>query len=78
MSNNNNRPWSVRLPAALLYGACQAVGSLPHRFLYGPLAGSMRFLLHRVAHYRLRVVRDNLASSFPERPLSELRSIERG
>jgi KDO2-lipid IV(A) lauroyltransferase len=53
-------------------------GALPHRFLYGPVAAFVCFVLHRVARYRLRVVRDNLSSSFPERTTGELRAIERG
>ena len=35
------------------------------------------FLLYRVARYRLKVVRANLASSFPEKDKKELRKIER-
>ncbi len=77
MSNSSEDSFGVRLAAGAIRCACLVVGALPHWFLYGPLAGFVRFVLHRVARYRLRVVRDNLATSFPERSTGELRTIER-
>ncbi len=77
MSNSRGDSFGVRLAAGAIWAVCRAVGALPHGFLYGPVAGLICFVLHRVARYRLRVVRDNLASSFPERPVGELRIIER-
>ncbi|MGM9803313.1 MAG: lysophospholipid acyltransferase family protein [Muribaculaceae bacterium] len=49
---------------------------LPFSVLYA-LADVMSFLAHRVLRYRLRVVRRNLADSFPQKSVAELRSIER-
>jgi KDO2-lipid IV(A) lauroyltransferase len=78
MSNKKGAGFGVKLGYRLVYGACWIVGLLPHAVLYGPVAGAMRFLLHRVARYRLKVVRGNLASSFPEKTAAELRAIEGG
>ncbi len=77
MSNNRGESFGVRLAAGAIWVACRMVGALPHGFLYGLVAAFISFVLHRVARYRLRVVRDNLSSSFPERPIGELRAIER-
>ncbi len=67
-----------KLGYRIVYGACWLVGLLPHWFLYHPLADCIYFLLYRVVRYRLGVVRDNLATSFPEKSQAELRAIERG
>jgi KDO2-lipid IV(A) lauroyltransferase len=53
------------------------VGLLPLWFLYYVLADTIYFLLYRVARYRVKVVRANLSSSFPEKSAKELRLIER-
>ena len=66
-----------KLGYRIVFGACWLVGLLPHWFLYHPLADCIYFLLYRVARYRLGVVRDNLATSFPEKSTAELRAIER-
>jgi KDO2-lipid IV(A) lauroyltransferase len=62
----------------VIYGACWLAGLAPHWFLYHPVADLVCFVLYRVARYRLRVVRDNLATSFPEKSAEELRAVERG
>jgi KDO2-lipid IV(A) lauroyltransferase len=54
------------------------VGLLPHRFLYYVLADAIYFVVYKLAHYRVTVVRNNLSSSFPEKGYEELRAIERG
>ncbi len=41
------------------------------------IADIIYFFLYRVGHYRLEVVRKNLASSFPEKSQKELREIEK-
>lgn len=41
------------------------------------IADIIYFFLYRVGHYRLDVVRKNLASSFPEKSQKELREIEK-
>ncbi len=52
------------------------LGKLP-LFIKGWLSDGLFFLLYRVVKYRIRVVRDNLEKSFPEKSESELRAIER-
>jgi KDO2-lipid IV(A) lauroyltransferase len=68
----------TRLGYRVVYGACWLVGLLPSWILYHPVADAIYFILYRVARYRLRVVRENLATSFPEKRAAELRDIERG
>ncbi len=67
----------IKLLYRVVYCLCWLAGLLPQWFLYGVVAPLIRFVLHRVVGYRLRVVRENLASSFPEKSAGELRSIER-
>lgn len=68
---------SDRLQYMVLYGACRTLGVLPRWFLYNGLGRLVCFVLHRVARYRLGVVRENLSNSFPEKSLTERREIER-
>lgn len=56
----------------LLYG----ISLLPFRALY-LLSDVLEFVLFRVIGYRLKVVRENLSKSFPEKSPEELRRIER-
>lgn len=49
---------------------------LPFRALY-VLSDGLCFLMHHIVRYRLRVVRDNLRNTFPEKSEAELREIER-
>ena len=55
----------------LIYG----ISVLPFRALY-MLSDLMEFLLFRVFGYRLKVVRDNLRNSFPEKSAEELKRLE--
>lgn len=73
---SGSRLWQ-RLAYRILYAVCQLVGYLPWWILYYPLAWVVYVLLYRVARYRRKVVRDNLTASFPEKPLAEIRHIER-
>ncbi|MBX2984124.1 MAG: lysophospholipid acyltransferase family protein [Flavobacteriales bacterium] len=59
------------LSLPLIYG----ISILPFRVLY-MLSDLMEFLLFRVAGYRLKVVRDNLRNSFPEKSTVELKRLE--
>ncbi len=61
----------------LLAGACWTVSLLPDWFLYHVLLDIVYFCVYRVAHYRVRVTRENLRNSFPEKSTKELRRIER-
>lgn len=70
-------PFGTRLGYWLIYGVCYVVGLLPRWFLYNVLAGAIYFFVYKVAHYRVKVVRNNLATSFPEKGREELRDIER-
>ncbi len=69
------RGQKIRYRALLLFN--RAVGLLPTWFLYGPLLWFLYFVLYRVAHYRVRTVRENLRGAFPEKTRRELRRIER-
>ena len=62
----------------LILGFCKAVGFLPTWFLYHVLLDFMYFMLYKVAHYRLSIVRSNLQSCFPEKSEKELLDIEKG
>ncbi|MEO7079935.1 MAG: lysophospholipid acyltransferase family protein [Flavobacteriales bacterium] len=55
----------------MIYG----ISMLPFRALY-MLSDLMEFLLFRVFGYRLKVVRDNLRNSFPEKSAEELKRLE--
>ncbi len=55
----------------LIYG----ISVLPFRALY-MLSDLLEFLLFRVFGYRLKVVRDNLRNSFPEKSAEELKRLE--
>ena len=41
------------------------------------ISDGLYFLLYRMVGYRKRVVRENLLRAFPEKPLSEILSIEK-
>lgn len=60
----------------LLYGICYLVSLLPFRALY-VLSDGIYLILYRLVGYRKKVVRKNLANSFPEKSEEELREIER-
>lgn len=67
----------VRIQYYLLVGSCWLVGLLPRWLLYHVILDVIYFLLYWVVGYRLKVVRQNLAESFPEKSARELRTIER-
>ncbi len=67
----------TRIQYRILYRSCRFLGRLGERFLYGPFAGLLYFLLYRVAGYRLKVVRGNLSRAFPEKSPQERLEIER-
>jgi KDO2-lipid IV(A) lauroyltransferase len=54
--------------------ASGAISRLPFGFLYA-LSGFIAFLLNRVVGYRKKVVRDNLANSFPDIAQKEIKKI---
>lgn len=60
----------------MTYAGMWLVALLPFRALY-VLSDGLYLLMRHVVHYRKKVVRRNLSLSFPEKPQSELREIER-
>ena len=62
---------------SLLYIWVKLHALLPMRVLY-VLADFLYIIIYRVLRYRLKVVRRNLAASFPEKSEQERRAIERG
>ncbi len=66
--------WS-KVEYALLYAWVKVHALLPMRVLYG-LADVLYLLIYKVARYRVKVVRRNLAASFPDKDQRELRQLE--
>lgn len=60
----------------LYFGVFRTLAYLSLPALY-VLSDALCFLLWRVGRYRVKVVRENLRSAFPEKSLGELRKIER-
>lgn len=60
----------------MTYAGMWLVALLPFRALY-VLSDGLYLLMRHVVHYRKKVIRRNLSLSFPEKPQSELREIER-
>ena len=67
----------MKLLQVIVYAAFYLVSLLPYRALY-VLADVLHVIVYDVVRYRLKVVRRNIATSFPEKSPAELRSIERG
>ncbi len=61
----------------IVFCFCYLLSLLPLRLLY-VLSDFICLLIYRLFRYRVKVVRSNLSSSFPEKSPSELRAIERG
>lgn len=61
---------------AILYGWAKAHELLPMRMLY-VLSDILYVLIYRIFRYRRKVVRRNLAASFPDKSTPELRALER-
>ena len=58
-----------------LLGLCKAAGRIPYRILYGMVVPAICFFLYKIGRYRLKVVRENLRSAFPEKSENERREI---
>lgn len=67
----------TKLQYALLYGWVKLHALLPMGALY-VLSDIFYLVIYRLVRYRLKVVRRNLAASFPEKTAKELRALERG
>jgi KDO2-lipid IV(A) lauroyltransferase len=76
MSSNNKFTRIERILANIIFYSCKIVGSLPFWFLYYVLADIIYFFFYVVGRYRVKVVRANLVTSFPEKSKAELRTIE--
>lgn len=59
-----------------LYGCWWLLSLLPLRVHY-VLSDFLYLILYKLLGYRIRVVRNNLTTSFPEKSVEELRHIER-
>ncbi len=66
----------MRLLYYLFYAGWYLLSLLPFWLLY-IISDGMYYLLYHVARYRRRVVRENLVSSFPEKPPAEIVRIEK-
>ena len=60
----------------IVHALCYAVSLLPFRVLYA-LSDAVYVVVYHLVGYRKKTVRQNLASSFPEKGKEELRKIER-
>lgn len=61
----------------ILYVVLYLISLLPMAVLYG-LSNVLYWICYKAIGYRIKVVRNNLHSSFPEKSDTELRTIERG
>ena len=75
--SNGDMTFGQKVGYYTLLGLAKLVGFLPYCVLYYVLAPFVCFVLYRVARYRVKVVRGNLANSFPEKSEAERRTIER-
>lgn len=64
-----------KLTYYLTYASLWLLAQLPLKALY-VLSDGLAFLAYRVVRYRLKVVRENLHNSFPEKSDAELKKIE--
>ena len=62
----------------LLYGICRTIAALPLRVLFVFADIVLYPMIYHVAGYRKKVVRRNLAASFPDKTPAEQKAIERG
>ena len=67
----------MKLLQILTYATVYLLSMLPYRALYA-LADVMHVVVYDIVRYRLRVVRRNISTSFPEKSPGELKKIERG
>jgi KDO2-lipid IV(A) lauroyltransferase len=75
--NNTERDGLLkRCTGALTTGTLRLLSRCSMRVLYG-VSDLMYALVYHVVRYRVRVVRDNLRSCFPEKSAEELRAVER-
>lgn len=70
------RAW-FNIRYSMLLAGCWLFGKLPAWLLYRVFLDIIYFFVYKVAGYRVKVVRENLYNSFPEKKTEELRRIER-
>lgn len=75
-SKNDMNIWQ-RMAYYTLLGIAKAIGYLPYCVLYYVLAPFIYFVCYYLLRYRVKVVRANLATAFPEKSEKERRRIER-
>jgi len=66
----------INILYAVLWGFVKLHAMLPMRMLYH-LADILYFIIYKVVHYRLKVVRRNLFHAFPEKSAGELQALEK-
>ncbi len=77
MTKKSKISFTDRLGYWAMWGVCWTVGLLPWWILYYPFADFIYLVLYKLVRYRVAVVRENLANSFPEKSEAERREIER-
>jgi len=70
--------WGQRIGLELLWWGAKGFAVLPYWFKFYVVEPILYFLLCHVAHYRQKVVMENLRRSFPEKSEEELKRIKRG
>ena len=78
MANKNGLNIAQKVYLELLWILCRGFALLPHCIRHYIFGNICYFLLCYVAHYRIKVIMDNLRRSFPDKSEQELRKICRG
>ena len=66
-----------RLQVEVLWALCRGFAALPYWFRYYVVENIVFFVLYYCLRYRMRVVKENLRNSFPEKSRLELLRIRR-
>lgn len=77
-NSNDNTKMTVleKVLYGILYSFVYVVSLIPFKIIYF-LSDGLYLLIYKAVGYRKKVVRENLASSFPEKSVEELREIEK-
>lgn len=77
MENKNNLTLFQRVQLETLWYCCRGFAMLPYWFRYQVIARIIFFVLYYCLRYRMKVVKENLRNSFPEKGKLELLIIRR-
>lgn len=75
-SFSKSNGWATWIFGKMLLGFFRLLSSLPLRLLY-VISDFEYLIIYRVLRYRRHIVRANLTGAFPEKPIEEIRHIER-